>query len=70
IHGGSVHLPSADGDERRMLPDLRAFGVSTPQLRREQIDMLEKVLVLEEENEKKTIPIRLLMCYDKVILDR
>ncbi|MCI8969002.1 MAG: hypothetical protein HFH75_15760 [Lachnospiraceae bacterium] len=56
-----------------MLPDLRAFGVSTPQLRREQIDMLEKVLVLAEENEKKPIPIRLFLCYDcydKVILDR
>lgn len=56
-----------------MLPDLRAFGVSTPQLRRGQIDMLEKVLVLAEENEKKPIPIRLFLCYDcydKVILDR
>ena len=41
-----------------------------PYLSKEQIDMLEKVLVLAEENEKKTIPIRLLMCYDKVILDR
>ena len=28
----------------------KIFGASTPQLRREQISLLEKALVLEEEN--------------------